>query len=242
MQRTKNPILNQVSNADVMDRSNSATYLGISIKTGILLLTTIISGLFAWFLISTKPESAVTILSVSGITAFISVLLASFIPRMAMPFSILYTLAEGFILGALTVVAEAFAPGIGMTAVIITVVIFGVMLALYSSRTIRATSKFRKFMFSTIIAILIFSILGALIPQISALFANNFGLAIGLSAFLIIYGAFMLILNFDQAEYVVDAGADKMYEWSVSLGLMITIFWIYIEVIRLLIILAANRD
>lgn len=242
MDKIKNPVLKTVETTGTYDRSYTASYLGVTTKTGILLLVTIISGVLAWVLLNTNSQAALTILAVSGITAFISVMIASFVPRLAMPFSILYAAAQGFSLGLLTIVADILVPGIGMTAVIITVVIFGVMLALYSSRTIRATTRFRKVMFTILISMLVFSILAMIIKPIGAMFADNAGLSIGLSAFLIVYGAFMLILNFDQAEYVVSNGAPKNYEWSVSLGLMVTIIWIYVEVLKLLLILASRRE
>jgi len=242
MQRVKNPVLNRLDNSEVIDRSYTSTYLGVSVKTGLLLLVTILSGVGAWWLLNNNINAAVTILAVSGITAFISVMIASFFPRVAMPFSILYSAAQGFSLGLITIIADMAYPGIGITAVLITVVIFGVMLALYSSRTIRATSRFRKIMYTGLISILIFSILSMFISPIQALFTNNFGLAVGLSLLLILFGAFMLILNFDQAEMIVSHGAPKNYEWSVALGLMVTIIWIYVEVLRLLLILFSNRD
>jgi len=242
MNKVRNPILNRINNEETIDRSYTATYAGISIKTGILLLVTILSGIGAWWLLYNNLQAAVTILAVTGITAFISVMIASFIPRVAAPFSILYSAAQGFSLVLITVIAEIYYQGIGLTAVIITVIIFGVMLALYSSRTIRATSRFRKVMFTALISILIFSIISMFIPQINLLFTNNFGLGVILSLALILFGAFMLVLNFDQAEMIVQNQAPKNFEWSVSLGLMITIIWIYVEVLRLLIILASNRD
>src|SRR5690554_1588461 len=242
MQRVKNPVLNRLDNSEVIDRSYTSTYLGVSVKTGLLLLVTILSGVGAWEVYSNNNNAALIILAVSGITAIISVMIASFFPRVAMPFSILYSAAQGFSLGLITIIADMAYPGIGITAVLITVVIFGVMLALYSSRTIRATSRFRKIMYTGLISILIFSILSMFISPIQALFTNNFGLAVGLSLLLILFGAFMLILNFDQAEMIVSHGAPKNYEWSVALGLMVTIIWIYVEVLRLLLILFSNRD
>src|SRR5690554_4026928 len=241
MQRVKNPVLNRLDNQEVYDKSYSSTYLGVSVKT-ILLLVTILSGIGAWWLLHNNQNALIAILAVSGITAFISVMIASFFPRVAMPFSILYSAAQGFTLGLITIIADSFYPGIGLTAVTITIVIFGVMLALYSSRTIRATSRFRKVMFTGLISILILSILSIFIPGINNLFVKNFGLAVGLSLLLILFGAFMLILNFDQAEMIVTHGAPKNYEWSVALGLMVTIIWIYVEVLRLLIIILSNRD
>lgn len=248
MQRAKNPILKSLDRAELHENTNASTYLGIGIKTGILLLTTLLSAGFAWLLLlrgdNQSVEATVTILGVTGIVAFISVMIASFIPRVAMPFSILYTLAQGFTLGVLTFLVEYMfqGQGIAIMALIITLVIFGVMLALYSSRTLRVTSRFRKVMFIGIISILLVSIISIFIPDQYNVFINNPALGILLSLGLILYGAFMLVLNFDQAETIVSNGIDKRYEWSVSLGLMITLIWIYVEVIRLLVIILGNRE
>lgn len=251
MNRAQNPVFKTVEKDTTFARSDAASYTGIGIKTGILLLLTVLGGGFAWWLLTQaiagdveKLNTVFTILGVAGITSLISVLIASFIPRVAMPFSILYAIAQGFSLGTLTFSVELMFPesNIAFLAVVITVVLFGVMLALYSSRIIRATGRFRKIMYAGIITILISSILVALIPSLNNLFVANTPLAILISLFLILYGAFMLVLNFDQAETIVNYGADKNYEWTVSLGLMITIIWIYVEVLRLLIILMQNRD
>lgn len=245
MMRSRNPILNKMAKADTYVDTNAATYKGIGIKTGTLLTTTLLSAAFSWLLLMGQNlEAVVTILSVSGIVALISVMVASFVPRVAAPFSILYTFAQGFTLGTLTYLVEVFYMGQGLSlmAVIITLIIFGVMLALYTSRTIRVTSTFRKVMFIGIISILLLSIVMMFIPTQYNIFANNPTMGIALSLFLIIYGAFMLVLNFNQAEMIVTHGVDKRYEWSVALGLMITLIWIYVEVLRLLVLLLARRD
>lgn len=255
MNKAKNPVFGTVEKTSTIDRSYAASYTGIGIKAGILLLFTILSGGFAWWLLTqavqgdaSKLATVITILSVSGIVTLISVIVASFIPRVAMPFSILYTLGQGFTLGALTYVVELSFPGanIAMIAVVITILLFGIMLLLYTSRTIRATNRFRKIMYVGIFTILI----GSIAIGISSIyegpmfrvFAGNTTISIIVSLFLITYGAFMLVLNFDQAEAIVEYGAPKNYEWTVALGLMITIIWIYVEVLRLLVILMQNQE
>jgi uncharacterized YccA/Bax inhibitor family protein len=82
----------------------------------------------------------------------------------------------------------------------------------------------------------------SLFVDMNAIFGNSYGLAIGISVFLIIYGALMLTLDFDRAEAIVSSGADKKYEWMVALGLMVTIVWLYIEILRLIMIVASKRD
>ena len=70
---------------------------------------------------------------------------------------------------------------------------------------------------------------------------QNTGLMLLVSGFILLYGAFMLAMDFEQVKMVVANGFDKRYEWMAALGLMVTLIWIYIEVLRLLAILA-DRD
>ena len=77
---------------------------------------------------------------------------------------------------------------------------------------------------------------------ITALY-NNTGILLLVSGFILIYGAFMLALDFENINIMVANGFDKKYEWTASLGLMVTIVWIYVEVLRLLAIIASrSRD
>ena len=75
-----------------------------------------------------------------------------------------------------------------------------------------------------------------------AALSNNIGLVILINVLVLLYGAFMLAMDFEQVNAIVANGFDKRYEWTAALGLMVTLIWIYIEVIRLLAILASNRD
>lgn len=242
MRESSNPVFRSVEKGNTESYTNAASFAGISIKTGTLLLVALLSAVGASFLLRENPSAAFAILGVSGIVGFISVMIGILIPRVAAPFSILYSAAEGFLLGAVTALLETVVPGIGLTAVLGTLVIFGVMLALYASRTIRATNRLRKTMYGMIIGILIFSILAIFIKPLNTLFISNPVVGILFSLFFIGYGAIMLVLDFDRAEYIVQSGADKKYEWSVSLGLMVTIFWIYLEIVRLVALLAANKN
>jgi uncharacterized YccA/Bax inhibitor family protein len=163
-----------------------------------------------------------------------------------MPFSIVYALSEGVLLGFLTAIIEGIFPGVAITAVVATATIFGVMLFLYSSRTIRVTSRFRKIMYTALFSILILSILFGVFSWVApSLIANvqlNGSIALLITGALVIFGALMLTLDFDRAERIVEGGASKQYEWVVAIGLMVTIVWIYIELLRFLAILASRRN
>jgi uncharacterized YccA/Bax inhibitor family protein len=180
----------------------------------------------------------------SVIVALIAVLIATFVPSLAMPMSIVYAAAEGVLLAMITLVAHTFVPGAPYAAIIATTAIFFVMLFLYSSRIIRVTTRFRKIMYAVLFGILFFFIgfgIMSLFVDMNVIFGNSYELAIGISVFLIIYGALMLTLDFDRAEAIVSRGADKKYEWMVALGLMVTIVWLYIEILRLIMIVASKR-
>ena len=73
------------------------------------------------------------------------------------------------------------------------------------------------------------------------MFGNAYSpLVLFITLLLILYGSFMLVINFDNAKMIVSTGADKKYEWAVSLGLLVSIIYIYVQVIRLIIIIYAR--
>ncbi|MFU8792841.1 MAG: Bax inhibitor-1/YccA family membrane protein [Acholeplasmataceae bacterium] len=241
--RSSNPVFGNIErSASYASTAEQASYQGITIKTAFMLLLAAGTGFFA--ITSIDANLLITLLIPAFIVALISVMVATFVPRLAMPFAILYALAEGIILGLVTAIANWYAPGAAYTAIIGTATIFGVMLFLYSSRTIRVTSRFRTIMFSVLISILLVIITVTIINLVNpAIFAGaSIGLMIGISVFLIIFGALMLALDFDRAESIVSSGADKRYEWVVALGLMVTLVWIYFEILRLILILSSRRS
>lgn len=242
--RTTNPVFRSIEKSYAYTSVESATYGGIITKTVFLLGIAAITGFLA---ISYVPfDLLVSILIFATLIALFSVLIASRNPKLAMPLSIVYSVSEGLLLGVITALFEAMIPGVALTAVLATGVIFLVMLFLYSSRTIRVTNRFRKIMYGALLGFLVFFILFGILSLFGgALFVNimaNVQISLLVGAVMIIFGALMLTLDFDRAESIVEGGADKSYEWVVSLGMMVTIVWIYIEMLRFVFILTANRN
>ena len=247
--RSSNPVFSRIQRDTTYTGVAEATYGGIILKTVLLLVLAVVSGgtvIALTYNGQLAPESLYGLLAGSAIVAFISVLIASISPRLARYFAIIYALAEGVVLGFVTAIFEVLFPGIAITAVVATATIFAVMLFLYSSRTIRVTSRFRKIMYTALFSILLLAIIFGLLSlgnsQIVNSITGNLSLVLVISGVLIIFGALMLTLDFDRAEMIVESGADKSYEWVVSVGLMVTIVWIYFELLRFLAILAARRD
>lgn len=238
--RSSNPVFRSIERSEVFVSSDQATYSGIVMKTAILLLTAVITGFLA---VNYAGEGLYTLLIVSMITAFISVIVAVRSVRLAKYFAFTYAISEGVLLGVITLVFEIFYPGVATAAVIGTGSIFTVMLFLYSSRTIRVTSRFKKVMYGALLGILLFfvvSLVMNLIAPSTIILSDSIILLI--SGLFIVFGALMLAMDFDRAEAVVSGGFDKNYEWMVSVGLMVTIIWIYIELLRFLAILSSRRN
>lgn len=244
MRSTSNPVFRTISRSETYTSSDVATYGGMIIKTLFLLLIAVGAGFLSIMYI--PVETLYSMLFVAMIVGFISVIIASRSVRLAMPFSILYSLAEGVLLGIITAIFESIIPGIAFTAIMGTLVIFFVMLFLYASRTIRVTNRFRRIMFSVMLGLLVFFIIFGILSLFGGTMMTNIMLnpqiALGVGAIMIIIGALMLTLDFERAESIVESGADKRYEWIVSLGLMVTIVWIYIEILRFVAILTMSRD
>jgi len=236
--RSSNAVFRTLERSETFASTEAATYRGIVGNTLTLLLLAVASGYYA---ITFLPlESIYGILIGSMIIAFIAVIVSSRSPRLAMPFSIIYALAEGVLLGVITVIINSYFPGVALAAIIGTASIFTVMLFLYSSRTIRVTNRFRKIMYSVLLAFLVFFIIFGILGVFTTI-TFNAPIALGVTGILIIFGALMLALDFDRAEMIVENGADKSYEWIVAVGLMVTIVWIYIELLRFLAIFASSR-
>lgn len=244
MRSTSNPVFRTISRSETYTSSDVATYGGMITKTLFLLLIAVGAGFLSIMYI--PVETLYTMLFVAMIVGFISVIIASRSVRLAMPFSILYSLAEGVLLGIITAIFESIIPGIAFTAIMGTLVIFFVMLFLYASRTIRVTDRFRRIMFSVMLGLLVFFIIFGILSLFGGTMMTNIMLnpqiALGVGAIMIIIGALMLTLDFERAESIVESGADKRYEWVVSLGLLVTIVWIYIEILRFVAILTMSRD
>lgn len=240
--RSSNPVFSSIKQQTYDDSIDVASYGGIVSRTATLLLIAIISGYLS---IRYMPlEVLLPMILIAFVVALISVIIASRSIRMAMPFSILYALAEGLILGLITKFFNDSYPGIASAAIIGTVSIFGVMLFLYSSRTIRVTASYKRIMYAILFGILAFVVINLVLNlfSINIFEGASTGLLLLISGFFIVYGAFLLTLDFDRAETIVNGGVDKRAEWMVALGLMVTLVWIYIELLRFLAIVASRRN
>lgn len=184
----------------------------------------------------------------SAIGGMIVAFLTTFKPNWA-PFTApVYASLEGVFLGGITVFAEMRFPGIAIQAIAATFGLFLVMMALYTSRTIRVTNGFVKGITAAMGAILLTYLVGFVLRMfgMSIPFLGQPNL-IGIGIAVVICGvaAFSLLLDFNFIEQASANGAPKSMEWYGAFGLMVGLVWLYVEVLRLLSIIAqyaGNND
>ena len=148
-----------------------------------------------------------------------------------------YSIGYGFAVGAISRMYESFQDGIVVQAIGATLSVFLVMLVLYRVRIIKVTDKFRRAIIFATLGIMVLygvsflmSLFGASISFINS--PSLFG--IGFSVVVCVVASLNLALDFDRIERGVNARMPKDYEWVSALGLLVTLVWLYLEMLRLL--------
>lgn len=146
-----------------------------------------------------------------------------------------YSAAEGVFLGAITGVFEAFVPGIAFQAILGTALVFIVMLVVYKTGAVRVTPKLTKWIIGATVAAAGLM----LINLITSLFGLNMlrdggTMAIIFSIIVIGIAAFNFLLDFDMADQMIRNGMPAKFAWLAAFGLMTTLVWLYLEILRLL--------
>lgn len=172
------------------------------------------------------------------IVGLVLALITVFKPRWAHITAPAYALAEGFVLGGLSAYMEMRYPGIVMQAVMLTLGVLAVMLVAYRTRIIKVTKKFRMMVVSATGAVMLFYMVDLALrafTSISIPFIHESGaMGIGFSLFVVGLAAFNLALDFDMIERGAEQGAPKYMEWFSAFALMVTLVWLYLEILRLL--------
>lgn len=228
------------------ESSYQATYGGVSLKTGLLLAIVAIVALFSASQLEgmfENPTQLLVFLIASPILAIISVVVAHRKPHVAFIFAPLYAICEGVFLGVISALyAMIYGDAVVTTALTATFGVLGTMLFLYSTGIIRVGTFFRRFMMSALIGLIGASLLLLVVTLVSGGFtAGTYGLYIGIVVISVIISSLFLLIDFDNISNYVESGAGKEYEWSLALGLTVTIVWLYIELLRLVAILSRRK-
>jgi uncharacterized YccA/Bax inhibitor family protein len=165
-------------------------------------------------------------------------------PQLAAFTGIVYSLGQGAFVGSISKIYETFYDGIVFLALTATVAVFISMLFLYATRIIKVTQKTRSVIIIATVGIGLFYLMamilllfGVDVPVITGVS----GWALAFSILVVIVAALNLLLDFSVIEHGIAMGAPRAFAWFAAFGLMVTIVWLYIEILRLLAILAARR-
>jgi uncharacterized YccA/Bax inhibitor family protein len=227
-----------------LDTTARMTLGGTVNKTGILLICAVATAAWTWhlFLQSRNLADVVPYLLVGGIGGFIVAMITAFRKEWAPVTAPMYALLEGLVLGGLSALFDFRYPGIAIQAVGLTFGTLFVLLLAYSSGVIKVTQKFRLGVIAATGGIMIFYFLQMLLGFFGVRFltVNGAGpIGIVFSLFVVAIAALNLVLDFDFIEQGVSYGAPRYMEWYGAFGIMVTLVWLYLEILRLL---AKMRD
>lgn len=241
MFRSSNPVLASMSQFGVSD--TPATYTGIVKKTSFLFLVLVISTGFVAFNTSFFFANS-WILFAAMIGGFITIIFSR-TPDRVRTGAPIYAALQGIVIGMIGVLYNTIVPGIVEMAIVLTLSIFLVMLFLYATGIVRVGGLLQRVVYSALGGLVLFSFVMIIGNLLGFGFAGAF---FGNLQFLLIFSligaavaSLMILIDLDQASMLVRSGADESMEWFAALGLMVTIIWLFLEILRILYIFAARN-
>jgi uncharacterized YccA/Bax inhibitor family protein len=247
--KTSNPIFGQSATANIKQAFGTGevmTLNGTVNKTFILLLAVAVSASFAWkqAFASEGIGAAAGLMTFGAIGGLIAALVTVFKKEWAAVTAPIYAILQGLFVGGLSAVAESMYPGLVMQAVALTIGVFVLMLFAYRTEVIKPTKKFMMGVFAATGAValiyLVSMVLGMFGVQVPMIHSNG-PIGIIFSLVVVTIAALNLILDFKFIEDGSKQSLPKYMEWYGAFGLMVTLIWLYIEIVRLLMKLQ-SRD
>jgi len=237
--RTGNPVLKEKSFDVSAVGTERMTIEGVVNKSAILLGLLLVSAYFVWDkFFETFIYADVALYMWGGIIGgFVVAIVTTFKPTIANITAPLYAVLEGLALGGISAFLESRYPGIVIQAVALTFAVFFSLLVAYRSGLIKVTENFKLMVVSATGGIFVVYMLSFVLGMfgINMPFIHEGGtFGIIFSLVVIAIAAMNLVLDFDFIESGVEKGAPKYMEWYASFGLLVTLVWLYIEILRLL--------
>ena len=234
-----------LTDGPVSSWQKAMTLNGVISASAVLLVLLLVSGAFGWNAadgptlengVETYSFPPMAFLGI--VLGFVAVIVAMRKPDLAKILGPVYAVAYGFAVGAISKGYETFYDGIVVQAVLATASVFMVMLVLYRTRIIKVTDKFRRTVIIATFGVMalylisfVISLFGTTLPFLDG---SNMLMSIGFSLFVCGLAAANLALDFDFIERGIASGLPKNYEWVAGLGLVVTLVWLYLEILRLL--------
>ncbi|MBT9606761.1 Bax inhibitor-1/YccA family protein [Microbacterium sp.] len=220
----------------------------------ILVVTAVVGWIWTMSTVTVaNPSPNALPMIIGGLGGFVLAMVAIFKKKPSVPVFIAYAAFEGLFVGGISSFFEFLYPGIVVQATLATLSVVGVTLALFASGKIRASKRATKIFMIAMVGYLVFSLvnLGLMlfnVPLAGGAFGLRssieiFGIPLGviIGVFVVIMAAYSLVLDFDQIQRGVRNGAPRVYGWVGAFGIMVTVVWLYVEILRILAILRGNN-
>ncbi|MBQ7450093.1 Bax inhibitor-1/YccA family protein [bacterium] len=237
-----NPVMNKLDEYQHLENDTASvmTVSGTLTNFAILLILLLLPAAITWNWAALNYMDRVQAMTwIGAIAGFVLALIISFMPKSAPFLSPIYAVMEGMLVGGLSAVLEMSFKGIVVQAVSATLAVCFVMFALYKTGIIRATEKFRAVVISATLSIFLLYLVNLIMILFHFDALSNFlwssnSLSITISVVICVVAALNLILDFDIIERYSQISAPKYMDWYCAFGLMVTIVWLYLEILRLL--------
>lgn len=237
--RSGNPSLKKEAfeKFDTIGSGQTMTIGGTVNKTFILILLVLATFVYSWNQFVEEPGSVLPLILTGAIGGLIVALITIFVPKIS-PFTApLYALLEGLFLGAISAQYEAQYGGIVFQAVVLTIAVLFSLLLVYKSGLIKVTQNFRMGVIAAtgaIFLVYIVSFIGGFFGFNIPYLHDSSPIGIAISVVIVIIAALNLVLDFDYIENAAGSRVPKYFEWYGAFGLLITLVWLYLEILRLL--------
>ena len=225
-------------------QTGRVTYDDVVVKTLGLFVVLVAAAAGSWFLTRGNPALLTPFMIGGALLGFGVALAVIFMKTISPPLIVLYALLEGVFLGSFSQVMEQRWPGIVMTAVVATLCTFAGMLAGYRFGIVKVTSRSRRIFGMAMIGYLLYSVVNVVALMFgwtSGWGFNSSGLlGIGISLLGVGLAAYALAIDFDDIGNAVRVGMPEKVSWKLAFGLIVTLVWLYLEILRLLAVLRGN--
>ncbi|WP_336628838.1 MULTISPECIES: Bax inhibitor-1/YccA family protein [unclassified Microbacterium] len=192
--------------------------------------------------------------AVGALGGFVLAMVVSFTSRKKVRPALIFAYAafEGLFIGGISAFFEVLWPGIVLQATLATAAVVAVTLALFASGKVRASAKMTKIVMIAMLGYLLFSLLNVVLMVFNVLPANQMfglysakvaGIPLGLiiGVLVVFLAAYSLVMDFDQIQQGVRNGAPRQYGWLGGFGIMVTVVWLYVEILRMIAIARGNN-
>ena len=242
-----NPMLERADfNVAGSSSAGVMTLRGTVNKSAILLLLTLVGAAYTWSATRGGYASAgMTYAMIGGIAGFILALVTCFKQDWSPVTAPIYALCEGLFVGGISAAYEAKSGGITVQAVMLTFGTFAGMLFLFQGNILRATPRFMKVVIGATLGIMLTYLLGMILSffHIQLPIFGGGQLGIIFSVAVVIIAALNLIIDFEFiAQSAASGEAPKYMEWYGAFGLLVTVVWLYVSILRLLAIINGGNN